>query len=435
LWINSIYPIQDGSVFIATQNGLVKYKNGIWQQLLFSKKNFPYEQIHELAVEENGKLWLASGLNDGQEVGFKVYPDSLIFMDDDNFKTKDIGSFYWWITDIFIDRNNTKWIGTSGGLFKVTDDTVQSYYSWNSGIPSYYILSISEDAFGNLWIGTIDGLAKLKNDVWTVYDTLNSGLPNNAVYEVFVDRYQNVWCGTEQGLAKFNGLTWTVYSLSNSPIGENFIHHFAIDKVNHIWLCNSKGLHHFNGTKWETFDELNSKLPTNFINDIKVDSRNNKWLGLFYGGLVLIDSAGKWSLFNQDNSPLLKNNVTSLFIDNNDNKWIGTFAGLNVYNENGINTNYVKKPKDEPYYYNLSQNYPNPFNHSSTINYTVESESRVSIKVYDVLGREVSTLVDEVKSYGKYSVQFNASDLPSGVYIYQLQVGNYFITKKAILLK
>lgn len=207
--------------------------------------------------------------------------NTLIFMDDDNFKTKDIGSFYWWITDIFIDRNNTKWIGTSGGLFKVTDDTVQSYYSWNSGIPSYYILSISEDAFGNLWIGTIDGLAKLKNDVWTVYDTLNSGLPNNVVYEVFVDRYQNVWCGTEQGLAKFNGLTWTVYSLSNSQIGENYIHHFAIDKVNHIWLCNSKGLHHFNGTKWETFDELNSKLPTNFINDIKVDSRNTNGLVCF----------------------------------------------------------------------------------------------------------------------------------------------------------
>ncbi len=85
--------------------------------------------------------------------------------------------------------------------------------------------------------------------------------------------------------------------------------------------------------------------------------------------------------------------------------------------------------------YKLEQNYPNPFNPSTTINFQIPSSSRVSLKVFDVLGREVSTLVNENKSAGKYSVTFDADKLTSGVYFYNLQAGNYSETKKMILIK
>ncbi len=85
--------------------------------------------------------------------------------------------------------------------------------------------------------------------------------------------------------------------------------------------------------------------------------------------------------------------------------------------------------------YKLDQNYPNPFNPSTTINYQIPSSGKVVIKVYDILGREVESLVNENKIAGKYSVTFNADKLASGVYLYRLQSGNYFVTKKMILLK
>ncbi len=85
--------------------------------------------------------------------------------------------------------------------------------------------------------------------------------------------------------------------------------------------------------------------------------------------------------------------------------------------------------------YKLEQNYPNPFNPSTTINYEVPSSGRVVLKVYDILGREVESLVNENKSAGKYSVSFNADKLASGVYFYKMQAGQYYSIKKMILLK
>ena len=96
-----------------------------------------------------------------------------------------------------------------------------------------------------------------------------------------------------------------------------------------------------------------------------------------------------------------------------------------------------------PKKYLLGQNYPNPFNPTTTIRYAISnvetqdfaSLQNVTLKIYDVLGREVATLVDKKQTPGKYSVQFNASNLPSGVYFYTLRAGNFVQTKKMLLLK
>ncbi len=71
--------------------------------------------------------------------------------------------------------------------------------------------------------------------------------------------------------------------------------------------------------------------------------------------------------------------------------------------------------------YQLYQNYPNPFNPSTTIRFSIPSEDFVTLKVYDVIGREVKTLINEKKSVGKYEIDFNASQLASGIYFYQIK--------------
>ena len=88
-----------------------------------------------------------------------------------------------------------------------------------------------------------------------------------------------------------------------------------------------------------------------------------------------------------------------------------------------------------PYNFELSQNYPNPFNPSTIIRYSVPSRSTVILKIFDILGGEVSTLINEDKDAGFYSVNFNASQLSSGIYFYQLQAGSFNQVKKMILIK
>jgi hypothetical protein len=90
---------------------------------------------------------------------------------------------------------------------------------------------------------------------------------------------------------------------------------------------------------------------------------------------------------------------------------------------------------DMPSTYLLQQNYPNPFNPSTTILFSIPTSEFVTLKVYDLLGREIATLVNENLSAGSYSYNFDAKNLTSGVYLYKLQAGKYSETKKMLLSK
>jgi hypothetical protein len=87
------------------------------------------------------------------------------------------------------------------------------------------------------------------------------------------------------------------------------------------------------------------------------------------------------------------------------------------------------------YEYALEQNYPNPFNPTTTIRYSLKETGKVSLRVYDVMGREVMVLVDGVQGAGEYSVVMDATGLSSGVYVYQLRAGGYVFTRKMMLVK
>jgi hypothetical protein len=88
-----------------------------------------------------------------------------------------------------------------------------------------------------------------------------------------------------------------------------------------------------------------------------------------------------------------------------------------------------------PRQFSVGQNYPNPFNPTTTITYSLPADGRVSLKLYDVLGREVLTLVDEVRSAGDHQVSVDAGNLSSGVYLYKLTAGYFTTVRKMVLLK
>lgn len=95
----------------------------------------------------------------------------------------------------------------------------------------------------------------------------------------------------------------------------------------------------------------------------------------------------------------------------------------------------VESNIDQPVKFALSQNYPNPFNPSTVISYQLPVSSDVTLKVYDVLGNEVASLVNEEKPEGNYEIDFDAKNLSSGIFLYTLQAGNFSNTKKMIFLK
>ncbi|HSW56371.1 MAG TPA: T9SS type A sorting domain-containing protein, partial [Ignavibacteriaceae bacterium] len=97
----------------------------------------------------------------------------------------------------------------------------------------------------------------------------------------------------------------------------------------------------------------------------------------------------------------------------------------------------LDNPRDESMItsFNLEQNYPNPFNPATTIAYSIPKEAQVSLKIYDVMGREVVELVNGKQSSGSYNVEFDASSLASGTYFYKLTAGEFVSVKKMVLLK
>lgn len=111
-----------------------------------------------------------------------------------------------------------------------------------------------------------------------------------------------------------------------------------------------------------------------------------------------------------------------------------TYAGSGKMGEI-VNVVEAEKPKTKPIKFTLSQNFPNPFNATTAIRYRIPQSGRVILKVYNMTGREITQLVQRYQEAGEYVVEFDASSLSSGLYIYRLSTGGYHITRKMMLLK
>jgi hypothetical protein len=106
-----------------------------------------------------------------------------------------------------------------------------------------------------------------------------------------------------------------------------------------------------------------------------------------------------------------------------------------VFSYFGLITNVEDEYYDIISDYKLMQNYPNPFNPATKITFYIPSDSHVFIKVFDILGKEIATLVNDNLSAGKHEIDFNASKLSSGIYFYTLNAGSFVSSKKMVLIK
>jgi photosystem II stability/assembly factor-like uncharacterized protein len=193
------------------------------------------------------------------------------------------------------------------------------------------------------------------------------------------------------------------------------------------------------GVNWE---EKNNGLTNEDwdINTININSQNPDELYIGTGSaetdflFKTTNGGDNWFKFSKGLPD--SGGVSSIAIDTLTDRiylGVGAFSGSGIYIYDSLSS--VQSEPEVPAKFRLYQNYPNPFNPVTTIRFVLSQSGNVSLKVYDVLGREIETLVDDFRNAGNYEIDFNASEFPSGVYFYKLQTENYIDTKKMIFLK
>ena len=462
-YVNRIVIDRQGIAWIGTSTGLsdalASFDGLKWTDYAIANSGLPTDAISSVAIDQKGNKWIGTF-----PLGY-TSTGALVKFDGRNWTVYDTSNsgipINEGINNIAIDAKNNIWAASEpywingpqvgGGLIRFDGTQWIVYNTSNSGIPSNWVSSIAIDGDGNEWIGTgWNGFAKFDGTNWTVYDTSNSPLPGNSVFAIALDQAGNKWIATDKGLAQLDGVDWTIYSESNSGLPYDNVTAVAVDSQGNKWIGTQNGLAKFNGTSWTTYTTLNSAMTGNYVYAISADAEGNEWIATATGhgggnGLLKFDGKN-WRLINADAIGLFgdfnEDNISSISVDAHNDKWIGINGGFGsgggglwVYNENGIASGIKQQREIVPSTLALEQNYPNPFNPSTTISYDLPMNGLVTLKVYDVLGREVKTLVNERQSVGSHSVAFNASNLPSGVYFYRLQAGTYHDTKKLLLLK
>lgn len=328
--------------------------------------------------------------------------------------------------------------GYIAGWFETILKTTNGGTNWNiiSNIPSNNGNSNEGMFFFNAQTGWIC------SSLGRVLRTTNGGIfwdssyAANIMFDIQFVNSQTGWvCGVGGTLFKSTdgGINW-----ESGPLltGANLSAVYFVD-VNTGWLVSEQGRRIFRttnaGTKWDTVSVLPG-LSTDFLYSVHFVNSQTGWTGGSNSQLYKTVNGGlNW----------LKQTVpTTLYVYNfsffNDSiGWAtGGNQGVIIHTTNGgtyvgVEPNANSAPVD----FVLHQNYPNPFNPITRIKFDLPKLSFVKLTVFDVLGRETEVLVNSALKTGTYSIEWNASELPSGVYFYKLTTENVFLTKKMLLLK
>lgn len=396
------------------------------------------------------------------------------------------------IQAIYIDENDVKWLATAEGLVRFDNFSWETYDTSNSKIPSQYLTDVETDGSNGIWAGTDNGLVRYSNGEWNVYNSNNNGFRSNTIKNIFYDNNEGNFFATDTGFIKYkdgqfqifddrtsglaintvqsiavdtngvywvgtfnhdvfkgylwnyNGIGWTYSRLSDYNLFSSFPDVLRVDQNNILWMgtkgTNGGAIVKIENGEWNVYDKINSGFTGGGVNSITFEG-SKKWIATG-DGLLLFDE-NNWTEFKTNNSGLPDDFVSDVAIDKYGNKWITTISGgLAVFNEGGI-TSVEKDDSNILNEFVLHNNYPNPFNPNTTISFTVpnvadafnSSTANVELKIYDILGNEIATLVNEQKSPGNYKVNFDASKLSSGVYYYQLIYSSGMQIKKMVLVK
>jgi len=283
----------------------------------------------------------------------------------------------------------------------------------------------------NIWVAGDSGVVLYTSDFGNSWDKQNSGV-TSTLWDAFFTDSLNGWIVGYNGTiinTTDGGQNWNTQQSGTQQ--KLWSVHF-LDILNG-WVVGDAGtiLHTIDGgTNW-------TPVPSNTYNNLRsidFSDEMNGWI-VGQGGIILNTGNGgqTWNLYPS----ITTNDLLAVdFVDNNNGWAVGTGGTIIHFSGNatGIKINQTGNISTS---FKLEQNYPNPFNPTTTINYNIPKTSYVTLKVYDILGNVVKTIVDKEQRAGSYNVQFAVGNrqLASGIYFYQLSAGSFIQSKKMILLK
>lgn len=320
--------------------------------------------------------------------------------------------------------------GTYGGGVFLSNNNGESWTS-TSGISVPYIYSISFIG-NNILAGTGGAGLFISSDnggKWA--NVFPSSLGVYAIYPGTTTSY----CGIGPYICKStdNGNTWNNVVASNTTIKAYAETPIAAGGTNlFVGSLDGMFLSVDGGKNWKT---INAGLLYKNINALAV-SGQTVFAATENGGVYrTTDNGTSW---NEINTGFRNSTTIRGLVINNGILYAAASSGV-IYKRNlsEVATEIKKFANNLPTSFSLKQNYPNPFNPETTISYSINSSSFVTLKVFDLLGNEVATLVDEFKNAGNYNASFtlNKSKNSSGVYLYTLKSNGFSLTKKMLLLK
>jgi hypothetical protein len=321
----------------------------------------------------------------------------------------------------------------AGDVFKSIDNGMTWDSTTKIDTAQTHIVDMALYSDNSVLLGTFNYI-KQSTDKGITWSTILNGLPNSIIHNIEVTEEGTVYAISGNKLCKTNHIDSSFVIIrdgifaSSPPIynriaaGSNGLIFFADQGVNQgIYRSSDYG---------DTWTKINESP----IYSLSLFNYKYVVAGLSAGQGILFSSnfGNTWEYFNEG----IYSNATIIWSIIGPNGYLYAAAnGLGLYKSNSIVTNVNDQIQAEISSFSLKQNYPNPFNPVTTIAYTIKELGFVQIRVYDILGKEVSTLVNEEKPAGSYEVEFDASDLSSGIYFYQLKAGEFAATKKLILLK
>lgn len=351
--------------------------------------------------------------------------------------------------------------GTLGDRIFETTNGGQSWHQAAAGTMPDNIFSLASSG-GVLYAGTDKGLYGSRDDGSSWTNVTGSAVTGSA-YAVAIGSGGAIFIGTPFGVyaSTDSGSSWRQSGLATSAV-----RFMACDPSGVVYAATDSDVFSSSdeGANW-----FSRGLARDDIQTIATDNAGSVYVGIYGGILVSGDGGASWSQHTFTNSY-----VYSVACNGSANMAAGTYNGVYLSREGGTSWSFAGLSGEPvlslaydanqiliagayhggvfessspvtgveegaratvPASSQLMQNYPNPFNPRTDIRYRISDIRQVSLRVYDVLGREVAMLVNERKGAGEYAVEWNAGGLPSGVYFYRLTAGRFAETRKMVVMK
>lgn len=341
--------------------------------------------------------------------------------------------------DVDIVNTSTVFVGSASGRFYSSVDGGLNFSERN-------LPNVSSGSTKTLWFfNANEGFAG--GEMGSIYKTTNAGLTWTSVFSfgasynnvediLFVNDSVGYACGEVGKFVKTTnrGQTWDSTGIDGPNTSTLWEMSFLNVNTGYVGSTNGCIYKTTNGGANWTLQTDTTGLYTVDVIDIDVQSETRGVAAGELGKLFKIQNANQWVV---DKTILtnwgLADNLWNVKFVNSSTAFVsgynGTVYKLNVLTGTGVGSEISLSD------YSLNQNYPNPFNPLTTIEFSIPKQEYVNLKVYDLLGKEIKTLVSNNLQSGKYSVNFDASNLPSGMYFYKLTAGSYSSVKKMTLIK